>query len=53
MPHRFYKQEICNGQLQAYIFIDTNARVPAKGSMYVIFHEPTKDILGTTQQLIS
>ena len=29
-------------QLQAYVFIDTNARLPAEGSMYVIFHESTK-----------
>ena len=29
-------------QHQACIFIDTNARLPAEGSMYVIFHEPMK-----------
>ena len=29
-------------QLQAYVFTDTNAVVPAETSMYVIFHEPTK-----------
>ena len=42
MPCRFYRQVTYNEQLQAYVFIDTNARVPAEGSMYVIFHEPTK-----------
>ena len=42
MPCRFYRQVVYNEQLQAYIFTDTNARVPSEGSMYVIFHEPTK-----------
>ena len=49
MPHRFYGQVTFNEQLQVYVFIDTNALVPVEGSMYVIFHEPTKDTLGTTQ----
>ena len=41
MPHVFYGQVAYNGQLQAYVFIDTNAIVPAEISMCVIFHEPT------------
>ena len=39
---RFYEQVTYNEQLQTCVSIDTNARVPAEGSMYVIFHEPTK-----------
>ena len=35
--------------MQAYVFTDTYARVQ-EGSIYVIFHKPTKDILDTTQQ---
>ena len=42
MPCRFYRQETYGEELQAYAFVDTNARVPAEGCMYVIFHEPTK-----------
>ena len=42
MPCRFYGQVTYDEQPQVYIFIDINARVPAVGSMYVIFHEPTK-----------
>ena len=41
MPPRFYGQVTYDEELQAYIFVDTNARVPADGCMYVISHEPT------------
>ena len=41
MPCRFYGQVTYGKQLQAYVFTDSNAKVPAKNSMYVIFHEPT------------
>ena len=53
MPHRFYRQVTNNEQLQAYIFVDTNPRVPAEGCMYVIFQESTERYLGTTLQLTS
>ena len=42
MPNIFYEQVTFDEQLQAFIFVDTNARAPAEGCMYVIFHEPTK-----------
>ena len=42
IPHRLYKQVIYDDELQAYLSVDTNARVPEEGCMYVIFHEPTK-----------
>ena len=29
-------------ELQANVFVDTNARVPAEGCRYIIFHGPTK-----------
>ena len=29
-------------ELQAYVFVDTNTRVPAEGCMDVIFHGPTE-----------
>ena len=41
MQHRFYGQVTYDEQLQAYVFTDTDAKVPAENSMYVIFHEPT------------
>ena len=53
MSCRFHRQVTYDKQLQTYIFLDNSARVPAEGSMYVIFHEPTKDILDTNQQLYS
>ena len=39
---RFYRQISYDDQLQVYAFVDTNARVPAEGHMYIIFHKPTK-----------
>ena len=39
---RFYGQVMYNEELQAYVFVDTNARVPAEGCMHVIFHGPAK-----------
>ena len=42
VPHRFYRQVTYDDQLQAYVFINMKALVPAKNSMYIIFHEPTK-----------
>ena len=51
MPCRFQGQVTYNEQFQAYIFVDTNARVQAEGCMFVISYEPTKRYLGTTLQL--
>ena len=42
MPCRLYGQMTYDEQLQVYVFTNTNAGVSAKGSMYVIFHEPTE-----------
>ena len=42
MPHRFNGWGAYDEQLKEYIFTDTSTRVPDKGSMYVVFHEPTK-----------
>ena len=42
VPHRFYRQVTYDDQPQAYVFINTNTLVPAKNSMYIIFHEPHK-----------
>ena len=39
---RFYRQVTYDDQLQAYVFINTNALVPAENSMYIIFCETTK-----------
>ena len=41
MPLRFYRQVTYDVQLQAYVFIDINATVPAVIGEYVIFHEHT------------
>ena len=42
MPCRFYRQVTYDEQLQAYVSVDNNARMPTEGCMYVIFHEPMK-----------
>ena len=42
MPGTFYRQVTYDEKLQAYVSVDTKAKVPAEASMYVIFHEPTK-----------
>ena len=60
VPVRFYSQVTYNEQLQAYVFTDTNALIPAdtnplipaETSMYIMFHEPKKkEILDTFQRL--
>ena len=42
VPHRFYRHVTHDEQLQAYVFTDTSALIPAETSRYVIFHEPAK-----------
>ena len=42
IPSRFYGQVTYIEELQAYVFVDTNARVLAEGYMFVIFDGPTK-----------
>ena len=37
MPCRFYRQVSYDEQLQTYIFIDINARVPAEGACVLSF----------------
>ena len=49
VPDRFYRQVTYYDQLQAYVFIDTRALVPAKSSMYVMNQQ--KEILDTIQRL--
>ena len=51
VPCRFYRQVTHDNQVQAYVFPDNNALVPAKNSMYVIFHEPQKEIVDTIWRL--
>ena len=51
MPCGFYGQVTYDEKLQGYVFIYTNARVPAESSIYVTFMILQKHILGTTQQL--
>ena len=45
VPCGFYRQVTYDEQLQAYVFTDTNAAISAETSMYIIFHEPTKQNL--------
>ena len=52
-PCRFYRQVTYNEQLESYVFVNTNARVPAEGCMYVIIMSLQKDTLGTTLQSTS
>ena len=42
IPSRFYEEVTYSEELQTYVFVDTNARVPAEGCMYVIFYGLTK-----------
>ena len=42
IPSRFYRQVTYNKELQAYVFVDTNARVREEGYIYIIFHGPSK-----------
>ena len=41
IPSRFYRQ-VKYEEIQAYVFVDTTARVPAEDCMYIIFQGPTK-----------
>ena len=51
MSHRFYGQETHDRQLQTYVFINTNAKVPAENNMYVISMNQQKGILDITQHV--
>ena len=42
VPCRFYRQMTYDDQLQAYVFTNTTALLPAEDSMYIIFHKPKK-----------
>ena len=48
---KFYRQVTYGDQPQAYVFADTNALVPAESSMYIIYMNQLKGILGTIQVL--
>ena len=45
VPHRFYTQVRYNEQLKACVFTDASEPILADTSMYIIFHETTKEIL--------